>query len=117
MTDDIGGFSIGFGRFRLGATGTVGTILLMLGLVVGANAWGAYLVQQELRYSIAEQTRLIFREIDRRGREHTEMQAALNGIERTQDRTACVLTMTPAERSVFRQSRQSFSSWCSWVRE
>ena len=108
-------FSIGFGRARIGATGTVGIILIMLGLVVAANFWGAFLISQELRAQTSEQTNLLIREHERRGKEHANLEAAMKVMNQAHDRTACMVALTPSERVEFRKSRDPFSRWCSWI--
>jgi len=102
--------AIGYGKFKIGATGTVVVFLLALALVITANLWGAEIIQRELtEASRAAQS------------ERTSNQAFIIAefkmLRLAQNRTTCILTMNEKERSAFRQSRDPYHRWCAWVED
>jgi hypothetical protein len=97
---------VGAGRWRVGVRGTLASTLIMLAAVVGATLWSGYRVER----AVEQQSQVLATYFQRASDEHL-------WIALTQDRTSCILAMTPEERTQFRKSAERFSKWCQWVRD
>ena len=111
--------TVGFGRWRLGVTGSYVVLIVSLLLIGSINAasnlWSGWRIENRLEHVTEAQNAYLAAEFRLAQDERRELRRGQEVIARGQDRAACVLTMSPAERSAFRQSRQSFSRWCAWV--